>query len=237
MGGENDEHGKDIKAKTQEQQDFVAAVNDTPNGRAMRFGAAKSYNQKLADKKQQEQNEAEILRLSLAYQALFSETIQNLHDARNAVYEARLQAAAELDKAQGHLNQTVANANKTADSEAVFRSIDGHVYDRNNQTVEATVLDGIAWKADAPSWEEYKERLADVEIKQANFDRMVGHEARLDEIQNLMDDEETPPNMEELEALNDEISTIMQDTRREQNVGVEYTAKQPLPNSVPDLIL
>lgn len=237
MDGGFSEHSEkqELKAKAQDEADFVAAMNGTPNGRQMRFGAEQARISKAHNKDLKKQSEAELVRLSAAYQALFKQTMQDLHDTRDSVYEARILAGMALEQSEKRLKAAEAQASTTADGEAVFVAVDGAVYQKDGRVVEASSLDKIHWRDDAPSWEEYQDRKADVQAKQAQFDRMNAHEMRLAQIEARMNDEDNKPSMEALEAFKEEIDAMRSDAKAVLGHTVETSMKQPNAATTPEL--
>lgn len=241
MGTDDDFQEHETKriaaVKAQDRADYTAAVSGRDNGRIKRFGFEGKAIQDKARKEREKQSLAQALKISTAYAKLYNSTMQGLHDATTAVYEAQLLASMALEKAQTALKQTLSEASMTPDGVAVFLSKGGAVYDQAGQKLDDEVLMGVFWQENAPSWETYQERQNDVQAKQEQLDLMNSHDLRLTELQTKMEDEDNPLSMDELKAVNEEVKNIIKDTKRSHSAQIEFSVQKAPPAALPDLNL
>ncbi|MFT4924527.1 MAG: hypothetical protein ACI8WB_000605 [Phenylobacterium sp.] len=223
--------------KALERADYTAAISGRDNGRIKRFGFEGKAIQDKARKEREKQSLAQALKISAAYAKLYNSTMQSLHDATTAVYEAQLLASMALEKTQAALKQTLTEASMTPDGVAVFLSQDGAAYDQDGKKLDDEVLMGVFWQENAPSWETYQARQNDVQAKQERLDLMNGHDLRLAELQTKMEDEDNPLSMDELKAVNEEVKNIIKDTKRSHTAEIEFSIQKTLPAALPDLNL
>lgn len=225
MGKDTDDYNERLKVEARDREDFVAAHLGVSNGRNPRYGGELRRNRELQQQERRKETDAEILRLSASYVALYNATMQDLHDTRSIVYDASIQAGVELQNSQTLLRQTLAEANVIANGETVFRSVDGHVYNHKGHQLEHDAVEGIVWREGAPSWEDYQQRLADVEAKQERFDRMNAHEARLAELSEEMEDlkeRDTSENAKRMSEIKEEIQEIKEDAQQTHKADFQF---------------
>jgi hypothetical protein len=223
--------------REQDGADFTAEMKDTNNGRMKRFGFQGKAIQDKADKRNKKQLLAYALKVSTSYAALYKSTMQNLHGARDAVYEAQLLASMGLGKTQKALKDTIEQASMTPDGVAVFLSKDGNVYDQNGQKLDNDTLSNVFWRDNAPSWEDYQKSQSNVQGMQERLKQMNGHSMRLDVLQTKMEDEDNPPSIEEMQAVQEEVKDILNDARKGQSLQVELSIQKTAPATLPDLKL
>ncbi len=200
-----------VNREKQEQDDFNNSMSDRETGRQRWFGYERNSTQNKSRKEREKHSLQQALALSAAYAKLYQQTMQNLNEAENAVYEAQVKAAETVNEAQNALDQTIEKASTTVDGTAVFRSADGSVYTYDGRLLEGDELDGITWREDEPSWEEYQKQLDDLREKQDYLDRMISHEQRLAELRTEMEDEDNPPTEERLKEIQKDIEEIHND--------------------------
>jgi hypothetical protein len=241
MGTDDDFQKHETKrlamALEQGRADLTAAMAGRDNGRIKRFGFEGKAVQDKARKEREKQSLAQALKISTAYAKLYNSTIQSLHDATTAVYEAQLLASMELEKAQAALKQTLSKASITPDGVAVFLSQDGAVYDQDGQKLDDVTLMSVFWQENAPSWETYRERQQDLENKQGRLDLMNTHDIRLGELRVEMENEDNPPTAERLEAIGQEFQDIISDARKGQNIQADLAIDKAEPATLPELNL
>ncbi len=117
-----------VNRQAQEQDDFNNSMADRETGRQRWFGYKRNASQNKSRKEREKHSLQQALALSAAYAKLYHQTMHNLNEAENAVYEAQVKAAEAVNEAQNSLDQTIEKASTTADGTAVFRSADGSVY-------------------------------------------------------------------------------------------------------------
>jgi predicted RNA-binding protein YlxR (DUF448 family) len=203
--------------KAQDRADFTAEVNGTDNGRMKRFGHYDKHQQEKVRKEREKQALSRALKISASYATLYSSTMQNWHDASNAVYDAQVRGAKLVSEAQALYDQTVEGATKLSDDTAIFWSEDGSVYTQHERKLDEDELIGITQREGAKSWEIHQEAKSDLTNKQERLDLMNEHEVRLvvlqDEIEALKD-HDTPENAKRFKAITEEISTITEDAHQ-----------------------
>ncbi len=219
----------------QDNDDFNNAMSDRDTGQQRYFGFEKNASQKKARKEQQKRALQRALLLNTRYAKLYQETFQKLNEAENAVYDAQVKGAALVNEAQNSLDQTLEKASTTEDGTAVFRSEDGSVYTQDGQLLKGDELDGITWRDDAPSWEEYQKLQRDLQEKQQYFDRMNAHEQHLGELRTEMEDKDNPPTEERLEEIQKDIESTLKDVRNDNDIQTEFKVQKLPPASLPDL--
>lgn len=200
-----------VNRDKQEFADFNNSMAGRETGRRIRFGYENETPRDIARKEKQKRALERALLLSAKYAALYNETLQNLNNAENAVYDAQIKAHEAVNDAEKALQQALEKANTTEGGTAIFQAADGSVYTQDGQLLKGDELDSITWPDDAPSWEEYQKLQRDLQEKQQFYDLMNSHEQRLGELRAEMEDKDNPPTEERLKEMNEEIAEIHND--------------------------
>jgi hypothetical protein len=221
----------DEKQRHQEHEDYNHAISGLETGRQSRFGGIHKNNQTLEKQNRKKVADDQFLMISQGYTALYQQTLNNLHEASTVVYDAIVLASSELYQAEQAIEQLTSQAN-TYHGKAVFTSKTGEVFTQDGEKLSNEVLLDIIYSTNTdatPSWEEYQQRVNDLNDKQRHLDGLHQHEQRLlvlhDKIITL-EKEETPENVQRLEKINQEIEDIKSDVTSDYDKTQEYEVAQ-----------
>lgn len=143
----------------------------------------------------------DLLRQDAEYAALYDEVSNTLETAQSLTDQALAQANARIDEAAAKLEKMEERAS-TLDGIAVFRSADGRVFTVDGRELPADELDGVEWKDDAPSWEEYRRQKEALQKAAAERDAILSYQHQvLDSARDRLNDQETPPSKSELDEI------------------------------------
>mgnify|MGYP003385626624 CR=1 FL=1 len=226
-------HSKNLdeKQRHQEHEDYHHAISGLETGRQSRFGGIHKNNQTLEKQSRKKAADDQFLMVSQSYLALYQQTLSNLHETSTVVYNAMVLASSDVYQAEQALEQLTSQAG-TYNGKAVFTSKTGEVFTQDGEKLsDEEILDIIPSKhtGATPSWEEYQQRVNDLNDKQREFDRLHQHEQRLlvlhDEIITL-EKIETPESVQRLEKINQEIEEIKSDVTADYDKTQEYEVVQ-----------
>ena len=170
----------------------------------------------MSEQKKSERAALTALQLMLltdpAYAELRERVQNSLADADARLAELHLEAEEMLAESAAKLDALEARAGELPDGTKVFRSVDGDVFTANGRALDAEERADVAWKPDAPSYEEYQAaRDKHAQITEFNDainraqDRVDGGKATLES------DHNDPTSAEDLEALESDITQSLDD--------------------------
>lgn len=208
-----EEHSKNESLKRQEQNntDLQNEIADRYVGRQTRFFAggssASNQSQKKEEEKQQLLSRLALMLQDTAYATLYQQVIGNISKAslitENEIHKANL----ALEEHNTELEQMLREANKSADGHSVFKDKNGNVRDINGTIItDQVILDGIVWKDNAPSYEDYMAKEQAIIQTQNNIDALRHYEVEvIGVIRDRMSNEDYPFSKEELEKAQRDI--------------------------------
>lgn len=226
-------HSKELddKQRHQEHEDYNHAISGLETGRQSRFGGIHKNNQTLEKQNRRKAADDQFLMISQSYIALYQQTLSNLHEASTVVYDAMVLASSELYQAEQAIEQLKNQAN-TYNGKPVFTAKMGEVFTQDGEKLSGEALLDIIYSTNTgatPSWEEYQQRVNDLNDKQHHLNGLHQHEERLlvlhDEIITL-EKEETPESTQRLEKINQEIEDIKSDVTADYDKTQEYEVAQ-----------
>ncbi len=241
MVGEFEQHeaNRQAKAREQDRADYTAELNEVgDNGRIKRYGL-ETKQQRLKREKRDKEALTHAAKVSAAYAKLFDNTMQNLRDARNAVYEAQLLASAGLEQAQKLYQEALDNAARLPDGRAVFMDKAGAVYTQDGVLLEGEVLDEIIWRDNSTPWEVMQERDSALVAKQDRKDMADRLDLEVDELEaeaQTIRGHDTPENNERMLEISDRFKAIHKEANTILNKAPEQPeAKQIIPDELPNI--
>ena len=189
---QNEVSGRDVGR----QQKFLG--KDNPNGSA----AQRRKNQQAAS--------MTALQVMLAndaeYAALYNDVSDLLGRAESATELALQEAEQDLSEAQSALGDAMDGANRLPDGTVIFRDANGNVRDENGELIEGEELDGVVWKDDAPSYEDYMTRKQAIEDARQQIEALRRYQIDvLGRARDRMNDPDNPISREELDRIQKDI--------------------------------
>ena len=131
------------------------------------------------------------------------------------------------------------NASTLPDGTRVYRSEDGSVYTEDGTLITGEALDAIEWRNGAPGYEEVLARKQAVAAAEERVNGLLIYQTDvLGRVRDRMGDEDSPPSRDELEAIQDSITSdvpfgIDQELKPPESIppsGSSATANLPLPS-------
>ena len=239
----NSEESIKARALDRKREDFADLQNELAgrdNGRMSRFLSAEERDRRNGQSNDRTRHRTTMLDLLLqdaAYRELYNNTMADLADAENAVYEALVEAARHVKETAQALEDTLDRAAKLPDGTKVFRGRDGKVYTEDGEEVDAASVALISWPDDAPSWEDYQKLREAHDDARADHSKLVGYQSELDDIRAHMEDPENPPTKDDMNGYRQRIKDIGRDAVKANNVENEMAVERPENTEVPDLDL
>ena len=140
------------------------------------------------------------------YAKLYNEVSDLLSRAESATEAALAHAENDLSKANADLEETMENANRLPDGTAVFRDAQGRIVTEDGRVIEGEEAEGIVWKDNAPSYEDFlaKKRAAEA-VRQRVEDLRRYQVEVLGHARDRLNDHDNPPTPEELADLQQDI--------------------------------
>lgn len=144
-----------------------------------------------------------------AYAALYNETFDKLRDAESATESALTAAQAALGMAKEDLADTLDAASTLPDGTKVFRDANGDVFTEDGERVPAEDQESIVWREGSPSYEDYLKKREAADAAQARIDALRDYQTNvLGDARNRLEDEDAPPDKDELEEIGNEIEAV-----------------------------
>ena len=201
------------KRRRDEHDDYHHAFAGREVGRMARFLPREARGPQSKERREREralQTALDILLANSAYAALHGDVTDFAARAETAAEIAMQEAEQDLAGAEESLRDTVENANKLPDGTAVFKRADGTVRTEDGCIVEGDELDGIVWRDDAPTYEDYLRRKAAVEEARKRIEDIRRYQVDvLGHARDRLNDTDNPPSIEELERIQKNIEDRM----------------------------
>lgn len=204
----------DRQTAAKRQRDFDDLQNEQAGrdtGRIERFGVSQAQQadiQRKKDEKFRDQLSAleRLLRDDPDYASLYQATMDLLTRAERAADLALQNARDDLNAANDALQDIQDRANQLPDGTRIYKDADGNVWTEGGRLLSPDELDGVVWKDDAPSWEDYLDgrktvddawrRIKDIEDYIYNV---------LGPSRDKMTDPNNPPSKDDVDGIQDDI--------------------------------
>lgn len=212
-------------------------------GRMKRFGVAQAEaadikRQKDADLRHQLTALEQLLQDDPDYAALYKETMDVLTSAESLADQAIDKAKAGLAGAENDLRDIQNHANRLADGTRIYKDADGTVWSEDGRILPADSLDGVVWKKDAPSREDYvKSRKAIDTAKQRILDVEAYIYTVLGPARDRFTDPDNPPSGDDIRTIQKDIldGRIALQLSQSQDSATPETAVNTAAIKLPDL--
>ncbi|NSY32257.1 hypothetical protein DS891_01365 [Pseudoalteromonas sp. JC28] len=176
--------------------------------------------------------------LSQAYQDAHDRTLRLLNDTEDLLYQALIQSKDDLFRIQTEHETLLDKAITLPNGDKAFISEQGEVYNENGERLEIEDVQAIyASHPNAPSWEAFLASKEALIVANDKHDQLLIHEERLVELREELEDENTPPSMDRLESITQELRDVSMQIspKPDHDVALEVSHTQPV--KVPDLSL
>lgn len=200
-----------VKNSDQSLDDLQNEIAGREVGRLERFGVGNELSDAALQKKEQKKDFmltalAQLMQ-DLEYFKLYNNTSILLHDLMRMSDEALESSNTKLESLLQQRDKNLENANKLADGRVVFKSNNGDVLTENDEIITNQVLlDGVVWKDNAATYEEYVENRGAISVTRSDIDEMIHYQN--DVLGNAMDrlgNADDPLSKEELKEMQQHI--------------------------------
>lgn len=172
-----------------------------------------------------------------AYAALYNDTLTLIQEAARRA-EANLTVAERaVANREEELEQLLDRAAKLHPSgQPVFRDRNGNAVTQDGHRLSATDAASIVWPDNAPSYENYRDRVEALEAARAAEASWQDYANTVGEAQDRLADEDNPPSAREMREIQDRIEAARPELpSSEPIVPEQQTAAQNFASSIPDL--
>lgn len=202
-----------LKRRDIESDDLQREIAGVQAGRQQKFLPAENHPTTRAEKQRREYAELSALELLLQdpeYLALYNETTTLITDAMSITEEELDREHKQLKILTEQRDDMRCDANRLADGRLVFKNKLGDVITENDEVVtDQVLLDGIVWKENAPTYEEFIINRDAIRSTHENINALTYYTYYQVEVlgaaQARMSDENNPPSKKELEEIKREI--------------------------------
>lgn len=137
-----------------------------------------------------------------AYAALYNETFDKLRDAERAAEIALASAILTRDAVQRSLQEMLDRAPRLPDGTRVFRDAQGQVWTEDGQLVDPAVAEGIQWRGDEFSYEQYLAQKDTLQSVEDHIQALTHYQINvLGHVRDRMSDKKNPVAKEEMESF------------------------------------
>lgn len=137
-----------------------------------------------------------------AYAALYNETFDKLRDAERAAEIALASAILTRDAAERSLQEMLDRAPRLPDGTRVFRDAQGQVWTQDGQLVDAAVADGIEWRGNEFSYEQYLAQKDTLQSAQDHIQALTHYQINvLGRVRDRMSHEKNPASKDDMESF------------------------------------
>ena len=238
MGG--NEHSGSEGRNSQKQRDFDDLQNELAardSGRYIRFRNKEDANgvaaQRRAIRAQAQMTALDmILQNNPEYARMYHDTSGLLDRAETATESALDQVMQDLDEYEDDLNDILDQASQLPDGTRVFKDQYGYVWSENDELVAPKDAQGIVWKDDAPSREDFVRQKQRVEDTRKRIEDLQHYQIEvLGNARDRMNDQHNPITQDEMKQIQDDIfeqaDPIIQNEIRSDNT-VSLQESQPV---------
>ncbi|MEZ5691660.1 MAG: hypothetical protein R3D71_08355 [Rickettsiales bacterium] len=204
---DTEQHADRVKRQEQNEHDLQNEIADRDVGRQKRFMVSGERITLQQEKEKREQfhtlTALELLLLDLEYLALYNETTTLITDVMSITEEELKREHKQLKILTENRDNIRCNANRLADGRLVFRNKLGDVIAENDEVItDQVALDGIVWRDDAPTYEEYKATTSAIDKTSQNIDDLTRYQIEILGAAKLrLEDENSPPSKEEVQEI------------------------------------
>jgi len=197
------------KAAAEDMDDYNHAVSGADVGRILKHGAASGDIDPVTGKKRNSSQDAVqrtldwLLQNDAVYAQAWQQTSHLLSDVANEADLLLVRLHNERNALTDQIDNAIDRAATLPDGRKVFRDKDGNVVDADGNQIENDFVEGIIWRGDEPTFEEYL-ALTDRLARLDNAIRDVqGIETELGDMRNDLEDQDAPPSQNELDDFKD----------------------------------
>jgi len=203
----------DAKRIKQENDDLLHGSAGVQTGRNNPLADA-PYTALSVEREEKEHNKrltAQMLAMlqDQAYEKLYEETMDMLTRYEQAADRAMSEETEILKRHQEAIADKLGKAGRLSDGTVVFRDKHGDVYDENQRRIEdQTAIDGIVWRDDAPTYEEYLADKHAIAVSEERIEEIRRYQTDvLGNARLRMTDEDDKPDAEEVQKIQEEIKS------------------------------
>ena len=150
-----------------------------------------------------------------AYRAAYERVEGMLTRAETATAEALQDAEIEVAEGEAALTALQGRADRLPDGTRVYRDADGNAFAEGGRKLTAEEFESVVWHEGAPTWEAYKAKKEAHEKVLQDREAILRYQRDvLDTARDRLSDEDNPPSLEELRAIENEIEQDMPDQIR-----------------------
>ena len=123
------------------------------------------------------------------------------NDAMDAAASAISNIKAALKQSTADIEDILNRAATLPDGRKVFRNGQGGVVDQDGNRIAQDIADGIIWRGDEPTYQEYRAEIDRADALRRANDEVLGIEAELGGFQGELSDNENPASEDRLDAI------------------------------------
>lgn len=149
------------------------------------------------------------------YRAKYEEVANKLKDAQQRVNEAMERVDRDLREARDQFRRTQDRAATLADGTRVYQSEDGNVYTEDGRKLSEEEAATVQFNGDEPSYEDMQRERERIEALERQREELERYQREvLDPATRRMEDEDSPPSLDELEEMGRKIDEQMPEAAR-----------------------
>lgn len=215
-----------IEGRKRDFDDLQNEYAGRQTGRMTRFLPSDDHSPEAKRKKRSEQAAHSLLEMMLSnpiYRARYEAVSATLSDAVSATESVLVQLGQAIENAAGALDDIRARAARLPDGARVYRDAQGNIRREDGSIIDDTLAATIIWSGTEPSFEALtgsQTTLADAEAAQESV--LIYQNDVLGPAQDQMADPDSPPSLEELDQILEQIETEMP-----AHVRAEITTSSP----------
>lgn len=203
------------KGSDQNHDDLQNEIAGREVGRLKRFGVGDELSDAALQKKEQKKDFmltalAQLMQ-DIEYFKLYNNTSLLLHDLMRVTDEALENSTSRLESLLQRRDELLENANRLADGRVVFKNNNGDIVTENDEIItDQVLLDGVVWKDNATTYEEYVENRDAIGTTRSDIDEITHYQN--DVLGNAMDrlkDVDDPLSKEELKEMQEQVTDQM----------------------------
>lgn len=144
-----------------------------------------------------------------AYAALYNETFDKLRDAERAAEIALASAILTRDAVQRSLQEMLDRAPQLPNGTRVFRDAQGQVWTEDGQLVDPAVAEGIQWRGNEFSYEQYLAQKDTLQSVEDHIQALTHYQINvLGHVRDRMSDEKNPASKDDMESFQQDMDGL-----------------------------
>jgi len=209
----NSEHSikaRALEKKREDAADFYDEVAGRDNGKTARFLNKEERDRrtgKSTDRKTQ-LSALDILMMDQTYASTYKRVMDLLAGAEQEAQTAIDEAEEKLSQTRDDLSRLQNRANTLPDGTRVYQDKNGNVFTEDGNQLQEPEAEAIVWKTGSPSYDDYLNHKKAVSDWQVYLDDLRTYQTDvLGSARDRISDPDTPPSQEELEKIENDITS------------------------------